>query len=71
MPYVEVYESWGKGHAAFSTSGHNFCFTRRQNGEWSDLKNDTLLDPKYWPYLDNLFGYNRIKEASKKTKVRR
>ena len=67
-PYVEAYESWGNNHAAFSATGHNFCFTRRQDGEWSDLKNDTLLDPKYWSYLDSLFGYNRIKEASKKSK---
>jgi len=71
-PYVEAYESWGKDHAAFSATGHNFCFMRSyQGGEWADLENDTLLDPKYWPYLDNLFGYNRIKETSKKSKVRR
>lgn len=71
-PYVEAYESWGKDHAAFSTTGHNFCFMRSfQGGEWADLDNDTLLDPKYWPYLDSLFGYNRIKETLKKSKVRR
>ena len=63
-PYVEAYESWGRDHAAFSTTGHNFCFMRDRAGEWADLDNDTLLDPKYWPYLDNLFGYNRIKEGS-------
>jgi len=62
-PYVEAYESWGKGHAAFSTSGQNFCFMRSSSGKWIVLKNDTLLDPKYWPYLDNLFGYNKITEA--------
>lgn len=66
-PYVEAYESWGRDHAAFSATGHNFCFMRSfQGGEWADLDNDTLLDPKYWPYLDNLFGYNRIKEAAMK-----
>ena len=66
-PYVEAYESWGRDHAAFSTTGHNFCFMRSfQSGEWADLDNDTLLDPKYWQYLDNLFGYNKIKEDNSK-----
>lgn len=65
-PYVEAYESWGKDHAAFSTTGHNFCFMRSSRGTWEDLDNDTLLDSKYWPYLDNLFGYKRIKEAAMK-----
>lgn len=61
-PFVSAYQSWGKDHAPGSTSGHNFCFMR-SSGEWIDLKNDTLLDSKYWSYLDNLFGYNKITES--------
>lgn len=67
-PYVEAYQSWGNNHAPFSTAGHNFCFMRNRNGDWEDLGNEAVLDSKYWPYLDNLFGYNKIKEASKKSK---
>lgn len=63
-PFVSAYQSWGDDHAPGSTTGHNFCFMRSvRNGEWIDLDNDTLLDPKYWPYLDNLFGYNKVTEA--------
>ncbi len=62
-PYVEAYESWGKDHAAFSTTGHNFCFMRSSDGAWEDSDNEAVLDPKYWPYLDNFFGYNKITEA--------
>ena len=63
-PFVSAYQSWGNDHAPGSTAGHNFCFMRSvRNGEWIDLDNDTLLDPKYWPYLDNLFGYNKVTEA--------
>lgn len=63
-PFVSAYQSWGDDHAPGSTAGHNFCFMRSvRNGEWIDLDNDTLLDPKYWPYLDNLFGYNKVTEA--------
>lgn len=68
-PYVEAYESWGNDHAPGSTAGHNFCFMKSvRSGEWADLDNEAVLDSKYWPYLDNLFGYNKIKEASKKSK---
>lgn len=71
-PFVSAYQSWGKDHAPGSTAGHNFCFMKSVgNGEWIDLDNDTLLDPKYWPYLDNLFGYNKEfqeKEFSRKLK---
>lgn len=64
QPFVSAYQSWGDDHAPGSTAGHNFCFMRSvRNGEWIDLDNDTLLDPKYWPYLDNLFGYNKVTEA--------
>lgn len=67
-PFVSAYQSWGKDHAPGSTSGHNFCFMRSSHsGEWIDLKNDTLLDSRYWSYLDNLFGYNK-KESSRKSK---
>lgn len=63
-PFVSVYQSWGNDHAPGSTAGHNFCFMKSvRNGEWIDLDNDTLLDPKYWPYLDDLFGYNKVTEA--------
>ena len=63
-PFVSAYQSWGNDHAPGSTAGHNFCFMKSvRNGEWIDLDNDTLLDPKYWPYLDNLFGYNKVTEA--------
>lgn len=63
-PFVSAYQSWGDDHAPGSTAGHNFCFMRSvRNGEWIDLDNDTLLDPKYWSYLDNLFGYNKVTEA--------
>lgn len=63
-PFVSAYQSWGDDHAPGSTAGHNFCFMRSfyEKG-WIDLDNDTLLDPKYWPYLDNLFGYNKVAEA--------
>lgn len=63
-PFVSAYQSWGDDHAPGSTAGHNFCFMRSfyEKG-WIDLDSDTLLDPKYWPYLDNLFGYNKVTEA--------
>lgn len=64
QPFVSAYQSWGNDHAPGSTAGHNFCFMKSvRSGEWIDLDNDTLLDPKYWPYLDNLFGYNKVTEA--------
>lgn len=63
-PFVSAYQSWGDDHAPGSTAGHNFCFMKSvSSGEWVDLDNDTLLDSKYWPYLDNLFGYNKVTEA--------
>lgn len=63
-PFVSAYQSWGDDHAPGSTAGHNFCFMRSfcEKG-WIDLDSDTLLDLKYWPYLDNLFGYNKVTEA--------
>ena len=57
-PFVSAYQSWGNDHAPGSTAGHNFCFMKSvRSGEWVDLDADALLDPKYWPYLDSLFGY--------------
>ena len=61
-PCVSAYQSWGNDHAPGSTAGHNFCFMKSvRSGEWADLDADALLDPKYWPYLDSLFGYTGTK----------